>query len=69
MFDWVKKLFGEGHIYADIVCEDGSTGRTKAPYIGDPATFDHGEYIRSLKEEIWFKFGKKVVEVNNLRIV
>lgn len=69
MFDWLKKLFGEGHIYADIVCDDGSTGRTKAPYIGDPTTFDRNEYIEHLKAEVWHKHGKRVTEINNIRIV
>jgi hypothetical protein len=69
MFDWLKKLYGEGYIYADIVCDDGSTGRAKAPYIGDPSTFDRNEYVEKLKAEVWHKHGRRVVEVNNLRIL
>lgn len=68
MFDIIKKLYGEGHIYADIVCEDGSTGRTKSPYIGDPETLNRQEFIQQIKKEIWFKYGKEVSEVTNIRI-
>ena len=68
MFDFIKKMFGEGHIYADIVCEDGSTGRLRAPYIGDPATFNKAEYTAHVKAEVWFKHGKRVTEVNNIRL-
>jgi len=52
MFDWIKKLFGHGHIYADFVCEDGTIGHSKAPYIGDTDTFDLDKYSEHLKAEI-----------------
>lgn len=67
MFDFIKRWFGEGHIYCDIECDDGTTGRAKAPYIGDPATFDREEYIDHLKNEVWFKQGKRVTKVTNIR--
>lgn len=68
MFDWLKKLFGEGHIYCDIECADGTIGRAKAPYVGDPDTLDREEYIKQLKSEIWFKKGKVVTKVTNIRV-
>lgn len=69
VFDWLKRLFGEGNIYFDFVCDDGSTGRGKSPYIGDPATFDQNEYSEQIKAEIWHKHGKKVTQISNVRLM
>lgn len=69
MIDFIKRLFGEGHIYTEFVCDDGTTGRGRAPYIGDRSTFDRNEYIEELKQEIFFKHGKRVVKITNLRIL
>ena len=68
MFDWVKKLFGSGYIYADFVCEDGTVGHSKAPYIGDMETFDVYEYTEQLKAEIWFKHSRRISKVTNVRL-
>ncbi len=67
MFDWFRKLFGEGYIFSDIVCADGVTGRVKTPFIGDPATFELDSYIQEVKDDVYFKSGKTVVEVKNTR--
>ena len=68
MFDWFKKLFGHGHIYADFVCEDGTVGHSKAPYIGDMETFDVYEYTEELKSEIWHRYHRRVASVTNVRL-
>lgn len=68
VFSFIKRLFGEGYVYCDIRCSDGSTGRAKAPYIGDPATLNHTEFIQQVKDEIWFEQGKVVTEVTNIRV-
>lgn len=67
MFDTIKRWFGEGHIYAEFKCEDGTSGRLKAPYIGDPETLDNEEFLEHIKNEIWFKHGKRVTEVTDIR--
>lgn len=68
MFDFIKKLYGQGHIYAVAECDDGSIARVKAPFIGDPDTLDESEWIRSVKNEIWFKHKKNVVKVSDIRL-
>jgi hypothetical protein len=67
MFDCIKRLFGHGYIYAEFVCEDGTVGRSKAPYIGDMETFDVYEYTEQLKNEIWYKYQRRVASVTNVR--
>jgi len=69
MFDWWKRLFGEGYIYAEFTCTDGTNGRSRESYIGDPATFDSDEYVAKLKQEIWYKHRRRIMVVNHLRIV
>lgn len=69
MFDWIKRLFGEGTIYFDFVCEDGSAGRGKSPYIGDPGTFDIVCYREQIKSEIWHQYGKRVTQISNVRLI
>lgn len=69
MISWIKRLFGEGFIYAEFICEDGVKGRSKAPYIGDPTTFDKDEYAQALREEVWFKRGVGIKEITSIRIV
>ncbi len=66
MFDWLKRLFGEGYIYSEFTCEDGRKGKARAPYIGDPATFDEAEYIQSLREEVYFKHNKRIHDVRSV---
>lgn len=68
-FDSIKKLFGEGYIYADVVCIDGSTARVRAPFIGDPTTFRKDEFTEKLSNEMHFKHGKRIESVNNIRFV
>lgn len=69
MFDWIKRFFGEGTIYFDFVCDDGSSGRGKSPFIGDPDTFDKAEFIAQMNNEIWHKHGKRVTEISNVKLV
>ena len=63
MFDWIKRLFGEGYIYATFECTDGSKGRSRVPYIGDINTLDRNEIIQNIKREVFFKSGKTVKTV------
>lgn len=69
MFDWLKRCFGKGTIYFDFVCDDGSSGRGKSPYIGDPNTFDKDEFIIQMNAEIWHKYAKRVIQITNIRIL
>lgn len=66
MFDWLKKLFGEGYIYSEFTYGDGKKGKARAPYIGDPETFDEAEYIQALREEVYFKHN---ICISNVRTV
>lgn len=63
MIDFIKRLFGEGYIYTEFTCEDGTKGRTRAPYIGDPDTLDKNEYARDVKEQMQFKHGKRISNI------
>jgi hypothetical protein len=63
MFDFIKKLFGEGIIRADIVLDDGRTGTVKLPYIGDIDTLDPAEFKQEVANQCWVKNGQRVVKV------
>lgn len=68
MFDFIKKLFGKGKIRANIICSDGTKGWVKCSYIGDPDSINDPETmdkcIHNIKNEIWVKYGKEVVQVS-----
>jgi hypothetical protein len=48
MFDFIKRMFGEGRIRFELTDENGKEWIGKAPYIGDINTMVESE----LKEEI-----------------
>ncbi len=66
MFDWLKRLFGEGYIYSEFTLEDGRKGKARTPYIGDPTTFDEAEYTQSLREKVYFKYNKRIHDVRSV---
>jgi hypothetical protein len=63
MFDFIKKMFGEGKIRADVVFEDGSIGTVKVPYIGDIGTLSYCEFETDMKRKIYVEHGRKVRSV------
>lgn len=65
MFDWLKRLHGEGTLYFTFDY-DGGSGKAKLPYIGSIETLDREEVISNLKKEIWFKHNKII---SNVRII
>lgn len=66
MFDWLKRLYGEGTLYFTFDCDDGTAGKAKMPYIGDINTLDRDELISNLKKEVWFKHNKNI---HNVKII
>lgn len=63
MFDWLKKLFGEGMIRFEMTTADGRTGIGKVPYIGDLSTIDTNEFKRDMIAQSFVKYGERVVDV------
>lgn len=63
MFDWIKRLFGEGKIRARIACSDGSTGTVTVPYIGDIDTLDEEELGETIRRQVFVDYGKRVTSV------
>lgn len=66
MFNWIKKLFGEGYIYADITLADGESGSIKVKFIGDPQTLSIYELVEA---EVWHQHRRKVTKVTNIKII
>lgn len=46
MFDWIKRLYGEGVVHFTFETVDGRTGTGKIPYIGE---YDEAELIATVK--------------------
>jgi len=63
MFDFIKRLYGEGKIRARIVCDDGSTGTATVPYIGDIDTLDENEMSETIRSQVFVNYGKRVTTV------
>ena len=63
MFEFIRKMFGEGKIRTEIVCDDGSTGVVKVSYTGDLATLDHDELKQHVKNWCLVEHGLRVVSV------
>jgi hypothetical protein len=64
MFNFIKKLFGEGKIRAEIECDDGSKGVVKIPYIGDLDTLDMVEFKDHVQRRCLVDYGKRVTKIN-----
>ena len=60
MLNFIRRLFGQGRIKAKFICSDGTEGTVKAPYTGQ---WNESEALDALKEEIEFKYDKKIVHI------
>ena len=63
MFDFVKRLYGEGKIRAEVDFADGSFAVVKVPYIGDIDTLDLGEFRADIRRKCLVDHGKYVTSV------
>jgi len=63
MFDWLKKLFGEGVIRLEGTLDDGTEVTAKMPYIGSIDTMVEEDVIETSKNQIYVKYGKRVREL------
>jgi hypothetical protein len=66
MFDFIKRMFGEGKIRARIECDDGSTGTATVPYIGDIDTLNEEELGETIRQQVFVDYGKRVTSVTIL---
>lgn len=60
MFDWIKKLFGEGKIRAEFELADGRSGIAKVPYIGQ---YDENKMLAHIKNSMQVEYGSKVTSL------
>ena len=63
MFDWYKKLFGEGVMRFEVMTSDARPGVVKIKYIGDINTVDMEEVKFRIRNECLVKYGEEVVSV------
>ena len=49
MFDFIKKLFGDGVVHFTFTCTDGRSGKGKINYIGE---YDREEVLRAIKKKL-----------------
>lgn len=68
MFDWCRKLFGEGKIRISGELIDGSPFTAKVKYIGDINTLDEDELFSNLRRDVLVNHGKHV-RLSSLRVV
>jgi len=66
MFDFIKRMFGEGKIRAKITCDDGTTGTATVPYIGDIDTLNETELKATIRNQVFVNYGKRVTAVSIL---
>lgn len=64
MFDWIRKLFGEGYITFSMVLEDGRTAPGRVPYIGDINTLCLHEMRLRIIQEAWKNHQVRVISVD-----
>ncbi len=63
MFDFIRKLFGEGTIRFEMVTRDGRKGVGKVPYMGNISTIDSEEFEMEMIDKCYVKYGERVVGV------
>lgn len=61
MFDWIKRLFGEGVVRVEFTATDGRRGTANVPYIGE---YDESEVIAIIKSRLLVDHGVAVRSVN-----
>lgn len=69
MFDWIKKLYGEGKIRVECVLSGGRKCTVKMPYVGDIDTMDEIEVIQTAKDYVKVEHGLIVVSAKIVGIV
>jgi hypothetical protein len=60
MFDWLKKLHGEGVARYSFILADGRQGNAKLPYIGK---WDSAEAEQGVRDSLLVQFGSRVVDI------
>ncbi len=63
MFEFIRKMFGEGKIRTEVVCDDGTKGVVKVSYTGDLSTLDVLEFTKHVKNVCLVEHGRRVVSV------
>lgn len=66
MFNFIRKLFGEGIIRVELLFHDGRAGIAKIPYTGDISTLDKDELFQELKSQCFVKYGRKLTGIKVL---
>ena len=60
MFDWLKRLAGEGKIRTSVTFTNGQSATVKVPYIGDINTLDMGELKIYIRKFCFVEYGLRV---------
>lgn len=68
MFNWVRKLFGSGYIYFDLIFTNGHVRTGRMKYTGDKDTVDIEEVSEKIKALARFE-GYLVKDVVNFKII
>lgn len=68
MFDWFKRLFGEGYIHFTGKTVDGKSMKGKIEYTGDVSTLDTNELEDTIRVQCWQKYGERVSTIEIGRI-
>lgn len=63
MFDWIRRLFGEHTIRADVVCVDGTRGTVRVQCEGDISTLDHADFGDYVKRYCFVRHGRHIATV------
>lgn len=63
MFGFIRRMFGEGKIRAEVTFVDGSKGFVKVAYTGDPSTLDYKEFEKNVKNVVFVEYGRVVKHV------
>jgi len=66
MFDFIKKMFGEGKIRTEVHFDDGSFIVVKVPYIGDINTLDATELRETIRQRMLVDYGKRTTTIHIL---
>lgn len=62
MFDWIRRLFGEGKIRVKFTDESGKEFVGRVPYIGDISTLDQHELRTEVSNQWVAKTGCRIID-------
>lgn len=66
MFNWLRKLFGDGKVRIELITVDGKQGQATAPFVGDVGKTPEKELLADIVNQIFVDKGWKIAKIRIL---